>query len=120
MQSHHLVISGRGEASSYDVLFHIRESITTIGSMDSGLALRAPRNDDGGWLFRRENPLKPAQSNKRLEGKTDEHSSRQSTFRCGPAGQAFGRPAAGEREGTVHRRQAGGRCAVALCAALAP
>ena len=24
------------------------ESITTIGSMDSGLALRAPRNDEGG------------------------------------------------------------------------
>src|SRR4051794_32326875 len=33
------VIPGRDEAAS-------PESITTIGSMDSGLALRAPRNDD--------------------------------------------------------------------------
>ena len=31
--------------ASFDVQLHIRESITTIGSMDSGLALRAPRND---------------------------------------------------------------------------
>ena len=30
-------------------------------------------------------PLKPAQSNKRLEGQTDEYSSRQYAFRCGPA-----------------------------------
>jgi hypothetical protein len=33
------------------VLLHIRESITTIVSMDSGLALRAPRNDGSGCCF---------------------------------------------------------------------
>jgi hypothetical protein len=33
-------------------------------------------------------PLKPAQSNKKLEGQTDEYSSRQYAFRCGPAHQA--------------------------------
>jgi hypothetical protein len=33
-------------------------------------------------------PLKPAQSNKRLEGQTDEYSSRQYAFWCGQARQA--------------------------------
>jgi len=41
------VIPGRRKAASYDVQLHIGESITTIGSMDSGLAPRgAPRNDE--------------------------------------------------------------------------
>src|SRR5664279_880707 len=57
---------------------------------------------------------------KKIEGPTDEHSSRQYAFWCGPAGQAFGRPATAHREGAVHRRQAGGGRAVAACAALAP
>jgi hypothetical protein len=35
------VIPGHREAMSYDVHLHIGESITTIVSMDSGLALRA-------------------------------------------------------------------------------
>jgi hypothetical protein len=40
--------SFRGTRSvSFDVQLHIRESITTIGSMDSGLVLRTPRNDEG-------------------------------------------------------------------------
>ncbi len=38
------VIPGRRETASYDVQLHIRESITTIVSMDSGLPryARAP------------------------------------------------------------------------------
>jgi hypothetical protein len=44
------VIPGRDEVASYDAQSRIGESITTIGSMDSGLALRAPRNDDGGGV----------------------------------------------------------------------
>jgi hypothetical protein len=32
--------------AGYDVQLHIRESILTIVVMDSGLALRAPRNDE--------------------------------------------------------------------------
>ena len=35
-----------------------------------------------------QNPLKQARSSKTLEGQTDEHSSRQYAFRCGPARQA--------------------------------
>jgi hypothetical protein len=35
-----LVIPGRDEVASYDVQLHIRESITTIVSMDSGSSLR--------------------------------------------------------------------------------
>jgi len=39
VQTSSFVIPGRDEVAS-------PESITTIGSMDSGLALRAPRNDE--------------------------------------------------------------------------
>src|SRR5258707_474792 len=56
---------------------------------------------------------------RKLEGQTDEHSSRQYAFWCGQAGQAFGRPAALDREGAVHRRQAGRGRAVAARVALA-
>jgi hypothetical protein len=42
----HLVIPGRDAVASYDAQLRIRESITTIGSMDSGLSLREPRNDE--------------------------------------------------------------------------
>src|ERR1700675_3906113 len=101
--------SFRGARSaSYDVQLHIRESITTIVSMDSGPAPSGASRNDEAWLPHPENALKPAESRKKLEGQTDEHSSRQSTFRCGPAGQAFGRPEVADREGAVHRRQAGG------------
>ncbi len=46
--------SFRGARSaSYDVQLHIRESINTIGSMDSGLAPSgAPRNDERDWTDR--------------------------------------------------------------------
>ena len=40
------VIPGHRGAMGYDVQSHIRESILTIAVMDSGLALRAPRNDE--------------------------------------------------------------------------
>jgi hypothetical protein len=40
------VIPGHREAMSFDVQLHIRESITTIVSMDSGQPLRGFRNDE--------------------------------------------------------------------------
>ncbi len=64
--------------------------------------------------------LKPQnpKSSKKLEGQTDEHSSRQSAFRCGQARQASGRPAAAHREGaassTTSRKTA--RCGCTCCA----
>jgi hypothetical protein len=48
MPIHQLVIPGRRAAASYDAHVRIRESITTIVSMDSGPApVGASRNDDG-------------------------------------------------------------------------
>ena len=56
MRFRHVVIPGRREAAS-------PESITTIESMDFGLAPRgAPRNDS--WLYGLENPLKPRRQQK--------------------------------------------------------
>ena len=55
------VIPGQREAASFDVQLHTRESKTTIGSMDSGLAPKgAPRNDDE--RFRRSNLRDAAQA----------------------------------------------------------
>src|SRR5215469_63954 len=56
---------------------------------------------------------------KKLEGHTDEDSSRQFACWCGATFQASGRSKAAHREGTIRRRQAGRRRALALRAALA-
>src|ERR1019366_8597890 len=85
----HLVIPGREQSSRtrnpeiVSARFWVRAAARPGMTMQG---VTAPRND--GQLFRCQNQLKPAQSNKRLEGQTDEYSSRQYAFRCGPAGQA--------------------------------
>src|SRR6478736_9109882 len=81
------------------------ESISPQRLWSDGFRTRrfaSPRNDGLEELSRSQNPLKPAQFFKKLEGQTDEYSSRQYAFWCGPAGQAFGRPEATHREGKVH------------------
>jgi hypothetical protein len=46
-----LVIPGRRGAPSFDVQLHIRESITTLVSMDSGPAPSGASRNDGGEIF---------------------------------------------------------------------